>query len=66
MFRHYQINIPFSEGVWLSAHVDDLRVSDDLCHNLKALCGISISQLISQTFELGMYCKDQESLLRRA
>ncbi|XDV44192.1 hypothetical protein PO909_012516 [Leuciscus waleckii] len=43
--------IGFQGGVWLSAHIDDLRDSDDMSLNLKAFCGIPISKLISQTFQ---------------
>ncbi|XP_051967995.1 E3 ubiquitin-protein ligase rnf213-beta-like [Xyrauchen texanus] len=43
--------IGFQGGVWLSAHIDDLRDSDDMSLDLKAFCGIPISKLISQTME---------------
>lgn len=43
--------IGFQGGVWLSAHIDDLRDSDDMSLNLKAFCGIPISKLISQTIQ---------------
>ncbi|XP_039521132.1 E3 ubiquitin-protein ligase rnf213-beta isoform X4 [Pimephales promelas] len=43
--------IGFQGGVWLSAHIDDLRDSDDISLNLKAFCGIPISKLISQTIQ---------------
>ncbi|XP_043109399.1 E3 ubiquitin-protein ligase rnf213-beta isoform X2 [Puntigrus tetrazona] len=39
--------IGFQGGVWLSAHIDDLRDSGDMSLNLKAFCGIPISKLIS-------------------
>ncbi|TRY96584.1 hypothetical protein DNTS_014460 [Danionella cerebrum] len=44
--------IGFQGGVWLSAHVDDLRESADMSLNLTAFCGIPISKLISQKTEL--------------
>ncbi|XP_052426303.1 E3 ubiquitin-protein ligase rnf213-beta [Carassius gibelio] len=40
--------IGFQGGVWLSAHIDDLRDSSDMTLNLKAFSGIPISKLISQ------------------
>uniref|UniRef100_A0A8C1VS82 RING-type E3 ubiquitin transferase n=1 Tax=Cyprinus carpio TaxID=7962 RepID=A0A8C1VS82_CYPCA len=43
--------IGFQGGVWLSAHIDDLRDSSDMTLNLKAFCGIPISKLISQKVE---------------
>ncbi|XP_056089655.1 E3 ubiquitin-protein ligase rnf213-beta [Rhinichthys klamathensis goyatoka] len=43
--------IGFQGGVWLSAHIDDLRDSDDMSLNLTAFCGIPISKLISQTIQ---------------
>ncbi|XP_077056473.1 E3 ubiquitin-protein ligase rnf213-beta isoform X2 [Siphateles boraxobius] len=43
--------IGFQGGVWLSAHIDDLRDSDDMSLNLKAFCGIPISKLIFQTIQ---------------
>ncbi|XP_026078195.1 E3 ubiquitin-protein ligase rnf213-beta isoform X1 [Carassius auratus] len=43
--------IGFQGGVWLSAHIDDLRDSGDMSLNLKAFCGIPISKLISQKVE---------------
>ncbi|XP_051523957.1 E3 ubiquitin-protein ligase rnf213-beta-like isoform X2 [Myxocyprinus asiaticus] len=39
----------FQGGVWLSAHIDDLRDSDDMSLDLQAFCAIPISKLISQT-----------------
>uniref|UniRef100_A0A8C1NX99 RING-type E3 ubiquitin transferase n=1 Tax=Cyprinus carpio TaxID=7962 RepID=A0A8C1NX99_CYPCA len=46
--------IGFQGGVWLSAHIDDLRDSGDMSLNLKAFCGIPISELISQKVESGI------------
>ncbi|KAK9965830.1 hypothetical protein ABG768_004896 [Culter alburnus] len=46
--------IGFQGGGWLSAHIDDLRDSDDMSLNLKAFCGIPISKLISQTIQSGV------------
>ncbi|XP_073773817.1 E3 ubiquitin-protein ligase rnf213-beta isoform X3 [Danio rerio] len=57
--------IGFQGGVWLSAHIDDLRDSDDLCLNLKAFCGIPISQLISQTIESDVKESDEMNTNRQ-
>ncbi|XP_056627258.1 E3 ubiquitin-protein ligase rnf213-beta-like isoform X2 [Triplophysa dalaica] len=43
--------IGFQGGVWLSAHIDDLRDSEDMSLDLKAFCGISMSELISSTMK---------------
>ncbi|XP_051530047.1 E3 ubiquitin-protein ligase rnf213-beta-like isoform X2 [Myxocyprinus asiaticus] len=52
--------IGFQGGVWLSAHIDDLRDSDDMSLDLKAFCGIPISKLILQTMESDV--KDSEEM----
>ncbi|KAA0724978.1 E3 ubiquitin-protein ligase rnf213-beta [Triplophysa tibetana] len=43
--------IGFQGGVWLSVHIDDLRDSEDMSLDLKAFCGISMSELISSTIK---------------
>lgn len=52
-FHKYVLTL-FAQGVWLSAHIDDLRDSEDMSLDLKAFCGISISELLSRTVKSGM------------
>ncbi|XP_073722611.1 E3 ubiquitin-protein ligase rnf213-beta [Misgurnus anguillicaudatus] len=52
--------IGFQGGVWLSAHIDDLRDSEDMSLDLKAFCGITISELISKTMKSDV--KDSEEM----
>ncbi|KAA0724979.1 E3 ubiquitin-protein ligase rnf213-beta [Triplophysa tibetana] len=43
--------IGFQGGVWLSAHIDDLSDCEEMSLDLKAFCGISVSELISSTMK---------------